>query len=165
MRRANLCSLLLCLLGCSQFVYSQHKSAKSAAEKAAEYKCGQAKDEDRPRGGNPIFAGMGTFGAIYGTALTKDERAGTWGPLRDVVVELYSYSGGATREEVSKVVHEQKRVAACLTGDDGQFSFPRLKPGQYLFRAGSRVSEKYDEVYAILTVEPGRPPSELKTLL
>lgn len=168
-RPASLCGLLFCLLGCVQLACSPYKLAQSAektAEKTlAEYKCKQAGDEDRPRGGNFVLAGEGPVRAIYGTVLSKDERADTWEPLGDVVVELYSYSGGANQEEVSKAVREQKRVAACLTGGDGKFSLSGLKPGRYLFRAGSRMSDKYDEVHAILTLDPSRPPSELKILL
>jgi hypothetical protein len=165
MRRAIPCSLLFCLLGCLQCACSRDQRATSAAEKATDYKCQQAKDADRPRGGNFVLAGEGEFKAIYGTALSKDERTHTWPPLGDVVVELYSYSGGVNQEEVSKAVRGQKRVAACLTGDGGQFSFPGLTPGRYLLRAGSRASDKYDEVHAILTIDPSRPLSALKILL
>jgi hypothetical protein len=176
-RRVNLCGLLfcllVCLLGCLQPASSQDGPAKSegrphgvsgGAEMSAEYKCKQAKDEDRPPG-KFVFAGEGTVGAIYGTILSKDERADTWEPVRDVVVELYNYSGGANQEDISRAVREQKRVAACLTGDDGKFSLSGLKPGRYLFHVGARASDKYDEVHAILTLDPSRPPSELKILL
>jgi hypothetical protein len=129
------------------------------------YKCKQAGDEDRPRGGNFVLAGEGRFKAIYGTVLSRKGRDGKFKPLGDVVVELYSYSGGANQEEVGKAVREQKRVAACMTGGDGEFSLPGLKPGRYLLRAGSRVSDEYDDVYAILTIDPSRPLSELKILL
>jgi hypothetical protein len=131
----------------------------------AEYKCKQAGDEDRPRGGRFVFGGEGKFKAIYGIVLSRKERAGKFEPTGDVVVELYSYSGGANQEDVSKAVREQKRVAACLTGGDGEYSFPELKPGRYLLRVGSRISDTYDEVHAILTLDPSRPPSKLKILL
>jgi hypothetical protein len=163
-RPASLCGLLFCLLGCIQLACSQYQLAKSAEKTLAEYKCKQAGDEDRPRGGKFVFGGEGKFKTIYGTVLSKDE-SGKFEPLGDVVVELYSYSGGANQEDVSKAVREQKRVAACLTGGDGKYSFPELKPGRYLLRAGSRISDTYDEVHAILTLDPSRPPSELKILL
>jgi hypothetical protein len=172
-RPASLCGLLFCLLGCVQLACSQYKLTKSedrshvfskTTETAADYKCKQAGDEDRPRGGNFVLAGEGKFKAIYGTVLSKDE-SGTWEPMGDVIVELYSYSGGANREDVSKAIRGQKRLTACLTGGDGKFSLSGLKPGRYLFRAGSRMSDKYDEVHAILTLDPGGPLSELKILL
>ena len=175
MRRANLCGLLFCLVGCLQLAYSQYNPAKSAdgprgggetTETAGKFKCKKAGNEDRPRGGNFVLAGEGRVKAIYGTVLSnKDTGADKWAPVGDVVLELYSYSGGVNPEEVSKAVREQKRVAACLTGRDGKFSLSGLKPGRYLFRAGSRTSDKYDEVHAILTLDPGRPLSELKILL
>ena len=163
-RPASLCGLLFCLLGCVQLACSPYKPAKSAEKTLAEYKCKQAGDEDRPRGGNFVLAGEGKFKAIYGIVLSKDE-SGTFEPIGDVVVELYSYSGGANQEDVSKAVREQKRVAACLTGGDGEYSFSGLKPGRYLLRAGSRMSDKYDEVHAIMTLDPSRPLSRLKILL
>lgn len=173
-RRATLCALLFFLLGCLQLTCSRYVPAKGGAkshgsgatgEKLSDYKCKEAKDKDRPRGGEFVLAGEGTVGAIVGTALSRDKKADNWGPLGEVVVELYNYSGGANREEVTKAVREQKRVAACLTGDDGKFSLSGLKPGRYLFRAGSLTSDKYDEVHAILTLDPARPLSELKILL
>ena len=173
-RRARLCGLLFCLLGCSQIACSPRRQAKDAnraqvagemAKKAAEYKCEPAKDEDRPRGGTFVLAGEGPMWGIYGTVLAKYEKAGEWEPVGDVVVELYSYSGGANQEEISRAVGEQQRVEACLTGRDGKFSLLGLKPGRYLLRAGSRVSDKYDEVYAVLTIDPERRPSGLKVLL
>ena len=164
-RPASLCGLLFCLLGCVQLACSQHKTAKSAGKAPAEYECKQAGDEDRPRGGNFILAGEGKFNAVCGVALSRKEGAGTFKPIGDVVVELYSYSGGANQEEVSKALREQKRVAACLTGGEGEYSFPGLKPGRYLLRAGSRVSEKYDEVHYVLTLDPGGPLSKLTILL
>jgi hypothetical protein len=163
-RPASLCGLLFCLLGCVQLACSQYKPAKSTEKTLAEYKCKQAGDEDRPRGGKFVFGGEGKFKAIYGTILSKGE-SGKFEPMGDVVVELYSYSGGANQEDVIKAVREQKRVAACLTAGDGKFSFPGLKPGRYLFRAGSRISDTYDEIHSILTLDPSRPLSELKTLL
>jgi hypothetical protein len=164
-RPASLCGLLFCLLGCVQLACSHYKPAKSADKPFAEYKCKQAGDEDRPRGGNFVFSGEGKFKAIYGVVLSRKETAGTFEPLGDAVVELYSYSGGANREDVSKAVREQKRVAACLTGGNGEYSFPEIKPGRYLLRAGSRMSDKYDEVHAILTLDPSGLPSKLTILL
>ena len=154
---ANLCGALLCLLGCLQF---------AGCSQLASAQCKQPKDEDRPHGGKEfVLAGEGPVAGIYGTIVARDEKVNNWLPVGDVVVELYSYSGGANQEDVSKAVREQKRVVACLTGDDGRFSFSGLEPGRYLFRAGTRAPDKYDEIYAILILDPKTPQSQLKILL
>jgi protocatechuate 3,4-dioxygenase beta subunit len=51
-------------------------------------------------------------------------------------------------------MREQKRVAACLTGRDGRFSFAGLKPGRYLLRAGTRAHDQFNEVHVILILDP-----------
>lgn len=151
MRTSNLCGALLCLLGCLHLASAQ---------------CQRPKDGDRPHGGKEfVLAGEGTVAGIYGTVVARDEKTNDWPPVGDVVVELYGYSGGANQADVSRAVREQKRVAACLTGRDGRFAFPGLETGRYLFRAGTRAPGKYNEIYAILVVDPGAPRSELKILL
>src|SRR5215216_531029 len=116
-RPVSVCGVLFCLLICSGLACAQ---------------CKQPKDEDRPHGGNEfVLVGEGTVGGIYGKVLRKDEKVDDWVPVGDVVVELYVYGGRANREDVSKAVREQKRVAACLTGGDGKYSFSGLKPGRY----------------------------------
>ena len=75
-------------------------------------------------------------------------------PAKNIVVELYNYSGGDSYQDVSRVLREQKRVAACLTGTDGRFSFAGLKPGKYLFRAGTRDPDEFNEMHGIIIVGP-----------
>jgi hypothetical protein len=134
-RSVRLYGVLFCLLICSELASAQ---------------CKQPKDEDKPHGGKEfVLAGEGTVGRIYGSVVRKDKKVKDWVPAGDVVVELYSYSGGANREDVSKAVREQKRVAACLTGGDGKYSFSGLNPGRY----------------AILILDPSEQESELKILL
>jgi hypothetical protein len=144
-RPVNLCGVLFCLLICSQLARAQ---------------CKQPRGEDGPHGGKgSVLVGEGTVGGIYGKVLRKDEKADDWVPVGDVVVELYVYGGRANREDVSKAVREQKRVAACLTGGDGKYSFTGLEPGRYLLRAGTRAPDKYDVIYAILVIDPRRRDS------
>ena len=152
MRRANLLGTLICLVGLFQL---------------AEAQCAQPKDEDSPHGAKEFVLVEGrVVGRIYGRTLFPDDKAKDgWRRAKDIVVEVYSYSGDGTREHVSKVVREQKRVAACLTGGDGKFSFPDLKPGMYLFRAGTRAPGRYDEIRVILLLDPERRGTPELTIL
>ena len=140
-RPAKLFGVLICLAGLLQLAGAQ---------------CKKPKDEDRPHGANePVLVAGRKVGRIYGRALFPDDASKEgWVRARDVVVEIYNYGGDGTREDVSKVVREQKRVAACLTGGDGKFSFPDLKPGMYLLRAGTRAPGRYNEIQIILLLDP-----------
>jgi hypothetical protein len=153
LRPAKLFGVLICLTGLLQL---------------AEAQCKKPKDEDRPHGANkPVLVDGRKVGRIYGRLLFPDDTSKEgWVRAKDVVVEVYSYSGDGSREDMSKVVREQKRVAACLTGGDGKFSFPDLKPGMYLLRAGTRAPSRYDEIQVILLLDPGmRGTPELTVLL
>jgi hypothetical protein len=143
---------LICLLGLFQL---------------AEAQCTQPKGEDSPHGGKEFVLVEGrVVGRIYGRTLFPDAKAkGGWRRAKDVVVEIYSYGGDGTREDVRRVVREQKRVAACLTGGDGKFSFPDLKPGMYLFRAGTRAASRYDEIRVILLLDPRQRVTPELTIL
>jgi len=113
--------------------------------------CKKPSDKDTPHGANEfILIDEGVVGRVHGTVEAHGDYA------KDIVVELYSYSGSDSYQDVSKVLRLQKRVAACLTGDDGRFSFARLKPGRYLLRAGTREQDQYNEIYAILRLDPRR---------
>lgn len=153
LRLAKLFGVLICVAGFLQ---------------PAEAQCKKPKDEDKPHGANaPVVVAGRTVGRIYGRTLFPDDKAEEgWVRAKDVVVEIYNYSGDGSREGMRKVLREQKRVAACLTGGDGKFSFPELEPGMYLFRAGTRAPSRYDEIQVILLIDPklGKTP-ELTILM
>lgn len=150
--RANLLGTLICLVCLFQIAGAQ---------------CTQPKDEDIPHGAKEFVMVKGrVVGRIYGRALFPDDKAKEGGRrAKDVVVEIYSYGGVGTREDVDRVVREQKRVAACLTGGDGKFSFPDLKPGMYLFRAGTRAASRYNEIRVILLLDPEQGKTPELTIL
>jgi hypothetical protein len=122
----------------------------------AQAQCKRAGDNDSPHGANEfVLLDVKSVGRIHGRVFFPNymhksgrERAG------DIVVELYSYSGGDSYEDVNRAMREHKRVAACLTGRDGRFSFAGLKPGRYLLRAGTRARDQFNEVHVILTLDP-----------
>jgi hypothetical protein len=136
-RRAFLLRVLFCVIVFSHLAQAQ---------------CKKAKADDVPHGANEfILLNGGTLGRIHGTVfLPNSIRA------EDVVVEVYTYSGRNEYATVKKVLSEQKRVAACITGSDGRFSFPRLKPGRYLLRAGTRKNDQYNQIHAILVLTLNR---------
>ena len=143
MRRANLVGVLLCITGFLQL---------------AEAQCKKPTADDIPHGANEfILLDERTVGRIHGRVFLPNYmiKAGRV-RAKDIVVELYSYGGGDSYQDVSKVLREQQRVAACLTGADGRFSFTGLKQGRYLLRAGTRERDQYNEVYAILVLELNR---------
>jgi uncharacterized protein (DUF2141 family) len=83
---------------------------------------------------------------------------------QDVVVEVYNYEGNDSYEAASQAL-KSKRIAACVTGPDGKFSFSDLKPGRYLMHLGTRDVAGMNEVNAILNVRPGASRERLKIKL
>ena len=119
--------------------------------------CRKAPIEDVPHGANEfiLFAEQ-EVAQIHGKAfipsdLPKDYQAAA----KDVVVEVYVYDGKEDYDDVSKTLREKKRVAACITGPDGNFSFPRLKRGRYLLRVGTRKFADFNVTFAIVSLNPG----------
>ncbi len=142
-RRANLVSVLLCITTFLQL---------------AEAQCKKPKVDDTPHGANEfILLNERAVGRIHGRVILPNYmiKAGRV-RAKDIVVELYSYGGGDSYKDVSRVLREQERVAACMTGVDGRFSFTGLKQGQYLLRAGTRERDQYNEVYVILVLDLNR---------
>src|SRR5215472_12355543 len=115
----------------------------------AEGRCKNAKDGDVPHGANMLIQLTDqTVSSIRGEVSWP-----TGEPAKDIVVEIFIYTGGDSSEDMNKAL-AQKRVAACITGEDGKFSFPHVKRGKYLLRAGTRESRGINETYIILVVDP-----------
>src|SRR5436190_24116492 len=119
MGRVSLCSLMLCIIGFVQVLEAQ---------------CKKPKDNEVPHGANEnILLADQVVERIHGRVFFPNLE-----PMEDIILEVYRYNGESSYQEISQVMQEQKRIAACLTGADGKFSFARLKPGKYLLRAGTR---------------------------
>jgi protocatechuate 3,4-dioxygenase beta subunit len=122
--------LLLCVIGL----------APSAAA------CRKARPGETPHGANEtIVYSEQTVGRLRGTVSIRDGD-----PVNDVVVEVYRYDG--TEAETTKFLNRAKRTSACVTAEDGLFSFKRLKPGRYLLRAGTVAPAGMNEVHLIFRV-------------
>jgi len=115
----------------------------------AEARCKNGKDGDVPHGANELIQLTDqTVSSIRGEVSWP-----TGEPAKDIVVEIFIYTGGDSSEDMNKAL-AQKRVAACITGEDGKFSFPHVKRGKYLLRAGTRESRGINETCIILVVDP-----------
>ena len=73
---------------------------------------------------------------------------------KDVIVELYDYPVTSTGIEIHQVPNAKPRLTACLTGNNGKFSFKGLKPGRYLLRAGTRERNQFNHIHIVITLDP-----------
>src|SRR5262245_25660033 len=152
-RTAKLFGAAIGIMGCMQFAVAQ---------------CRKAKDEDIPHGANEfILVDGGMIRRVHGMAFFRNVAFETGRePVKDIVVEVYIYSGSDSYQDVNKVLGMKKRVAACVTEDDGKFSFPTFKPGRYLLSAGTRKQDQFNELYIILKLDPKRDDNkELEIVL
>lgn len=101
--------------------------------------CKLAQPEDAPHGANELIElKEQKLNQIFGTVRFPR------GELADnIVVEVYSRAGTQSLQEA----RHQARLAACVTSDDGRFSFAGLKPGRYLVVAGTRRTAGVNEIY------------------
>ena len=107
--------------------------------------CKKAHAEDVLHGANQLIElTHKSLSHLHGTALYFRER-----PANDIVVEIYRQSGSQSFQETMK----QPRITACVTVDDGKFSFSGLKPGKYLLFAGPRTDAGVNETYAPITLK------------
>jgi len=76
-------------------------------------------------------------------------------PLEEVLVEVFDQpeyllkNGGVAP-------NNQKRLAACVTSDDGKFCFRHLPPGKYELRASSKAGVNVTHVYVIVDKRAGQ---------
>ena len=76
--------------------------------------CKKANPEDVPQGANELIElSTQKITHVSGTVLFPDGI-----PAGDIVVEVHTYSENLERQR------ESARITACITGDDGKFSFP-----------------------------------------
>jgi hypothetical protein len=122
--------------------------------------CKKAQPEDVPHGANMLIEfKQQKVTHVSGTVLQPNGE-----PAGDIVIEVYHHSG---KLESSATV-QPPRLKACVTGDDGKFSFPELKSGQYVLRIGTRESIGVQKMLVPLIVKrlawPGKH-SKLKLKL
>ena len=114
----------------------------------AEGRCRKARPEEVPHGANQfILLAEQEVRQIRGVVSLGDEFE------KNVVVEVYRHEGTDSYEAASKTL-KSERLAACVTGSDGRFSFSGLKPGKYLLHLGMISKGGINEVNAVLDVTP-----------
>ena len=124
---------------------------------ASQAQCRKAASDDVPHGANEfiLFAEQ-EVAQIRGKAFFPDNQPKHYKvAAKDIVAEVYVYDGKENYEDVYKTLREKRRIAACITGPDGNFSFPRLERGRYLLRVGTRKFADFNETYAIFRLNPG----------
>jgi protocatechuate 3,4-dioxygenase beta subunit len=73
-------------------------------------------------------------------------------PLEGVLVEVYDKPDGLLldwKERESRKA-QQKRIAACITGADGQFCFANIPPGKYELRSSKPVEWDPTSIYIVV---------------
>jgi hypothetical protein len=101
--------------------------------------CKPAQTEDVTHGANMLIElKEQKLNHVFGTVSFL---GGDW--ANDIVVEVYRREGTESLQEA----RQKPRLAACVTSNDGQFSFAGLKPGRYLVLAGTRKEAGVNEIY------------------
>lgn len=109
--------------------------------------CRRAQEAEVPHGANELIElREQTVKRVFGTISIG---FGNSAPTPSVVVEVYRSTGN---QDFQKTV-QQNRLTACVTGPDGRFSFPELKPGRYLLRVGMREPAGINETYVPIIVK------------
>jgi hypothetical protein len=115
-------------------------------------RCRPAAPDEVPHGANEfIQLEEQSIEQMRGTVFLNHE------PARDIVVEIYDYTGTDSYDDLSRALKEQQRIAACVTGPDGKFSFSGLGTGTYLLRAGTRLPNGINETHVIVSLGTGAP--------
>jgi hypothetical protein len=120
-------------------------------------KCSPAAASDQTNwgNGNVIIKKEQLFKSLRGTIIA----AGDLKPLAGVLVEVYDKPEGLLmdfRERESRKA-KQRRIAACITGADGQFCFDNIPFGKYELRSSKPIEWNPTSVYVV--VDPKNPRS------
>ena len=109
--------------------------------------CRRAQEDEVPHGANELIElKEQTIKRVFGTISIG---FGNSAPTPNVVIEVYRTT---ENQDFQKTV-QQKRLTACVTGPDGRFSFPELKPGRYLLRVGMREPAGINVAYVPIIVQ------------
>ena len=122
--------------------------------------CKPAQSKDVPHGANELIElKEQRLSQIFGTVRFPQ------GELADnIIVEVYRRAGTESLQEA----RQQARLAACVTSEDGRFSFAGLKPGRYFLLAGTRKDAGVNEIYVPITLKRdwlGRKGSGIRFVL
>ena len=118
-------------------------SVKSNAE------CQKVGKDDVPHGANmTVELAEQKVSRLFGTVLFPNRE-----PAGDIVIELYRRVGKQSFQETMK----QVRLTACVTANNGKFSFLQLQPGRYLLRVGTRKPAGINELYVPVILKSDGP--------
>jgi Carboxypeptidase regulatory-like domain len=76
-------------------------------------------------------------------------------PIEDVLVEVFDQPEYLLREGPSEAP-KQKKLAACVTAEDGKFCFRHLPPGKYELRASINGGWNITHVYVVVDKKAGQ---------
>ena len=99
---------------------------------------------------NVIIKNEGIVQSLRGTVVGAVNKT----PLGGVLVEVYDKPEGLLmdwKERDARKVN-QRRVAVCMTGGNGEFCFSKIPPGQYELRCSKAVG--WDSTSVYVAVDP-----------
>jgi protocatechuate 3,4-dioxygenase beta subunit len=113
-------------------------------------KCEQPAPGDRTHWGqeNVIIKEEQIFKTIHG-------KVSSWSndrPLVGVLVEVFDRPEGLllSWREREERKSKQRRIAACITGEDGEFCFANIPAGKYELRASKPVEWNATSIYVVV---------------
>jgi len=131
---------------------------------AGDCKCGNVREDDKTRwGGNQavVVVGQRPYRQLYGQV------EGGAGALPGVLVEVFANPEYLLGDPLKFNTEKQnrRRIAACLTAEDGRFCFRELKPGKYELRASLGPGWDVTQVYVVLDPAKGQKKPMKLTLV
>jgi hypothetical protein len=121
--------------------------------------CRPAANDEAPSSGNMVVTmNAGTVREARG--IVTDANGALF---EDAVVEVYRLDSGISVNDAYKVVTDNQRLSACVTGKNGQFCFADLPPGRYVLRAGLK-SSGWDPIYVTVQINPQKRSDPRKGL-
>lgn len=95
----------------------------------------------------------GSVKALKGRVVNRDGQL-----LANALVEVFDKPEVWLADKGYQNRDKQKRLAACLTREKGEFCFTGLRPGRYELRGSS--PEPYDPMHVIVTLAPNNQQSK-----
>ena len=108
---------------------------------------------------NTIQKEAATFKSMSGKVVAGGK------PLEGVLVEIYDKPEGLLMgwKERERRKSKQHRIAACVTGPDGEFCFPQIAAGRYELRGSKKFDWDATSVYVV--IDPGSSRSTKRKLV
>jgi hypothetical protein len=130
-------------------------SGASASSHKGNCKCSPASSSDQTSWGhqNVIIKKEEVFKSLRGKVVTGSDGK----PLGGVLVEVYDKPEGLLldwREREARKA-QQRRIAACVTGADGQFCFVNIPAGKYELRSSKRSGWDPTSLYVAVAPRDG----------